>query len=87
MWRFPVSRLFPERTVRVEGVDELASYRSPAVRKYVTPCVAGALLDANPLIEPFRTLSVVLSARRRPVAIELSLEPASAWGGSPTEAV
>lgn len=28
-------------------IRELASYRSPAVRKYVTPCVAQALLDAN----------------------------------------
>ena len=28
-------------------IKELASYRSPAVRKYVTPCVASALLDEN----------------------------------------
>ena len=28
-------------------IRELASYRSPAVAKYVTPCVASALLDAN----------------------------------------
>jgi len=28
-------------------IRELASYRSPAVAKYVTPCVATALLDAN----------------------------------------
>ncbi len=28
-------------------IKELASYRSPAVAKYVTPCVASALLDAN----------------------------------------
>jgi len=28
-------------------IRELACYRSPAVAKYVTPCVASALLDAN----------------------------------------
>ena len=28
-------------------IRELASYRSPAVAKYVAPCVATALLDAN----------------------------------------
>lgn len=28
-------------------IRELASYRSPAVGKYVTPCVEAALLDAN----------------------------------------
>ncbi len=28
-------------------VKELASHQSPALRKYVTPCVASALLDAN----------------------------------------
>ena len=28
-------------------IRELASYRSPAVAKYVTPCVKAALLDAN----------------------------------------
>jgi pantetheine-phosphate adenylyltransferase len=28
-------------------IRELASYRSPAVAKYVTPCVEAALLDAN----------------------------------------
>jgi hypothetical protein len=41
---------------------------------------------ARGLPKAFRAPSVVLSARRRPDAIELSLEPASAWGGSPTEA-
>ncbi|MGD9880140.1 MAG: hypothetical protein AB7F22_15480 [Reyranella sp.] len=28
-------------------IKELASYRSPALRKYVTPCVASALFEAN----------------------------------------
>lgn len=28
-------------------IKELASYRSPALHKYVTPCVAAALLEAN----------------------------------------
>jgi pantetheine-phosphate adenylyltransferase len=28
-------------------IKELATHRSPAVRKYVTPCVASALFDAN----------------------------------------
>ena len=28
-------------------IRELASYQSPAVRKYVVPCVASALLEAN----------------------------------------
>lgn len=28
-------------------IRELASYQSPEVRKYVTPCVASALFDAN----------------------------------------
>ena len=28
-------------------IKELASHRSPAVHKYVAPCVASALLDAN----------------------------------------
>jgi pantetheine-phosphate adenylyltransferase len=28
-------------------IKELASHRSPAVHKYVTPCVASALLEAN----------------------------------------
>jgi len=37
----------PPEFVSSSTIRELASYRSPALSKYVAPCVAGALLDAN----------------------------------------